>query len=82
MFRKIFFAVSFILASKVNLYSQKSEYKYSECKLKFHSKENTTMSSVLLKAELIEYPFNPILLIESKKLYAGVKKEINKDKYT
>ncbi len=81
MFRKIFFAVVFILAGKVNLYSQNPDYKLSEFNLKFHSKENTAMSSGLLKAGLIVFPFNPIVLIEDKKFYAGFTKEISYGKF-
>ena len=81
MLKKIFFAVVIILASKVNLYSQNPEYKLSEFNLKFHSKENTAMSSGLLKAGLIVFPFNPVLLIENKKFYAGFTKEISYGKF-
>lgn len=81
MVRNIFLTVFFISASIVNSYSQNSEYKSSEINLKFHSKENSSMSSGLLKAGLIVFPFNPILLIENKKFYAGFTKEISYGKF-
>lgn len=57
------------------------EYKSSEINLKLRSKENTGISNGLLKAGLILFPFNPILLTEDKKFYAGFTKEISYSKF-
>ncbi len=58
-------------------YSQSNNFIPDEINLKLNSKENNAASNGFLKAALLAFPINPVLLIEDKRFYAGITKDVS-----